>query len=53
VAIVVFSHYHFIPWPEDYYILVASVILYYVTTYIYTQYEKKKEKDIFFLFKDH
>lgn len=53
VFIVVYSHYHFVPWPDDYFILVACVALYYITTYTYTWYEKSKEKDIFFLFKDH
>lgn len=36
--ITIYSHYHFIPWPADYYIILGSIIGYYILTYIYNKY---------------
>ncbi|CAD8160748.1 unnamed protein product [Paramecium pentaurelia] len=52
IANVIYSHYHFIPYPQDYYILIACIIFYYVSTYIYQWFEKVKEGDIFILYDD-
>ncbi|KAM3141659.1 hypothetical protein pb186bvf_006264 [Paramecium bursaria] len=47
---VIFSHFHYIPYPEDYYILCVCVFIYYTSTYVYQRYEQKVEGDIFIAF---
>lgn len=49
-SIVALSHYYPLPFPENYYLIVACIICYAIWSIIYTYYETKIEKDCFVLF---